>query len=56
MKIKKINLKKEKSGPFYTGVKSLFDRKIGSISLLNNDQILGEHSKDIIVRNGKVRD
>ncbi len=55
MKIKKITLKKETTGPFYTGVKSLFDRKIGNINLLNNDQILGEHSKDINVRNGKVR-
>lgn len=56
MKIKKITLKKEKSGPFYTGVKSLFDRKFGSINVLNNEQILGEQSKLVNVRNGKVRE
>ena len=55
MKIKKISLKKEKTGPFFTGVKSVFDRKIGSINVLNNEQILGEQSKLLNVRNGKVR-
>lgn len=55
MKIKKISLKKEKTGPFYTGVKSLFDRKIGSINFLSNEQILDEQPKLVNVRNGKVR-
>ena len=40
---------------FFTGVKSLKDRKIGSINLLTNTQIIAEKSKLTNVRNGKVR-
>lgn len=56
MKIRKITLKKIKLITFHTGVKSLFDRKIGSMNVLDNEQILGENSKLINVRNGKVRE
>lgn len=44
-----------KSVTFLTGVKSLFDRKIGGINLLTNHQILAEKSKLENMRNGKVR-
>lgn len=40
---------------FHTGVKSLFDRKIGGINVLNNTEILEEKSKIKNMRNGKVR-
>ena len=44
-----------KSATFLTGIKSLFDRKIGGINLLTNDQILAEKMKLENMRNGKVR-
>ena len=40
---------------FHTGVKSLIDRKIGGINILDNDQILIEKTKLKNMRNGKVR-
>lgn len=40
---------------FFTGVKSLIDRKIGGINVLSNHQILLEKSKLDNMRNGKVR-
>lgn len=40
---------------FFTGVKSLIDRRIGGINFLSNEQILGEKTKLENVRNGKVR-
>lgn len=40
---------------FFTGVKSLIDRRIGGINFLSNQQILDEKDKLNNVRNGKVR-
>ena len=40
---------------FHTGVGSLVDRKIGSINLLSNDQIMLEKTKIKNMRNGKIR-
>lgn len=55
MKIAKPTLKKIKTVTFYTGVKSLIDRKIGGINVLDNAQILLEKTKIKNMRNGKVR-
>ena len=48
-------LKTAKTNRFHTGVKSLIDRKIGGINVLDNRQILDEKSKIKNLRNGKVR-
>lgn len=40
---------------FHTGIKSIVDRKIGSINVLDNDQILHEKTKLKNMRNGKFR-
>ena len=50
-----IPTKKAAESTFHTGVKSLIDRKIGGINVLNNDQILDEKSKLKNMRNGKIR-
>lgn len=52
MKLTKPTLKKIK---FHTGIKSIIDRKIGSINVLDNNQILHEKTKLKNMRNGKVR-
>ena len=49
------NTIKTPENSFFTGVKSLIDRRIGGINLLSNEQILGEKTKLENVRNGKVR-
>ena len=49
------NTIKTPENSFFTGVKSLIDRRIGGINLLSNEQILGEKTKLKNVRNGKVR-
>ncbi len=40
---------------FHTGVGLLVDRKIGSINLLSNEQIMYEKTKIKNMRNGKIR-
>ena len=40
---------------FYTGVRSLIDRRIGSINMLSIHEILKEKAKLNNIRNGKVR-
>lgn len=55
MNTTKPTLNISKSIKFHTGVKSLIDRKIGSINVLNNTQILVEKTKLKNMRNGKVR-
>lgn len=55
MKLPKPTFKNTKTITFYTGIKSLIDRKIGGINILQNDQILLEQTKLKNVRNGKVR-
>lgn len=42
-------------GSFFTGVKSMIDRRIGGINVLSNHQILKEKTKLDNMRNGKVR-
>lgn len=55
----KLNKKQteEKAGKqqFFTGVKSVIDRKIGALNLLSNRQILLEKEKIKNMRNGKER-
>lgn len=55
MKSTKKNIIKAPENSFFTGVKSLIDRRIGGINILSNEQILGEKPKLKNVRNGKVR-
>jgi len=40
---------------FYTGVRSLVDRRIGAINMLSIHEILKEKAKLNNIRNGKVR-
>lgn len=55
MKITKPTSKIAKVLTFHTGVKSLIDRKIGLINVLDNEEILLEKTKLKNMRNGKVR-
>ncbi|KIA90693.1 hypothetical protein [Kaistella jeonii] len=54
MKLTTENAAPKESNSFYTGVKSLIDRKIGGINILSNHQILQEKEKLNNMRNGKV--
>lgn len=54
MKLSTENKISKKSNSFYTGIKSLIDRKIGGINILSNHQILQEKEKLNNMRNGKV--
>lgn len=55
MKIPTKNTTTKVRDLFHTGVKSLIDRRIGGINVLNNAQILEEKTKLDNMRNGKVR-
>lgn len=55
MKIPTKNTTTKVQNLFHTGVKSLIDRKIGGLNVLQNSEILGEKSKIKNMRNGKVR-